>query len=215
TGRILVPQHPDLIFQFLPIRWLTPGNAGVEYRGLTYDGPVMEELHGLARRTFRPRDDKVPFFYDPHDRTRLWHRSRNDGQIHELRWRQAHLIDAPLTDTVVKRARQLINHRGGNAALSKRRTALEIVDALTELTTPPTSDEWRAQLANAHLRHEQALIDHAEADAARDIIEGTNRPAKPGQQPDPGQVISFPAQEAQDLSGFDWDAPWPDFRGTN
>lgn len=212
TGRILVPQHPDLIFQFLPIRWLTPGNAGIEYRGLTYDGPVMDELRGLAPRTFRSRDDKVPFFYDPHDRTRLWHRSRKDGRIHELRWRQAHLVNAPLTDTVVQRARQLINHRGGNTALSKRRTALEIVDAVIELTTPPTTEEWRAQLANARLRHERALVDHAEADAARAIVEGTTRPAQSGQQPDPGEVISFPTQETQSLSDFDWDAPWPDYR---
>lgn len=54
TGRILVPQHPDLIFDFLPIRWLTPGNAGVEFRGLTYDGPVMAELAAIAPRTFAP-----------------------------------------------------------------------------------------------------------------------------------------------------------------
>jgi len=212
TGRILVPQHPDLIFQFLPIRWLTPGNAGIQYRGLTYDGPVMDELRGLAPRTFRSRDDKVPFFYDPHDRTRLWHRSRKDGRIHELRWRQAHLVDAPLTDVVVKRARQLINHRGGNAALSKRRTALEIVDALTELTTPPTPEEWRAQLASARLRHERALIDHAEADAARQVVEGGARPKSSEEQPDPGQVISFPTPQTQDLGDFDWDAPWPDYR---
>lgn len=212
TGRILVPQHPDLIFQFLPIRWLTPGNAGIQYRGLTYDGPVMDELRGVAPRTFRSRDDKVPFFYDPHDRTRLWHRSRKDGRIHELRWRQAHLVDAPLTDVVVKRARQLINHRGGNAALSKRRTALEIVDALTELTTPPTTEEWRAQLASARLRHERALIDHAEADAARQVVEGEARPRRFEEPPDPGQVISFPTPPTQDLGGFDWDAPWPNYR---
>lgn len=215
TGRILVPQHPDLIFQFLPIRWLTPGNAGIEYRGLTYDGPVMHELTGLAPRTFRARDNKVPFFYDPHDRTRLWHRSRTDGRIHELRWRQAHLVDAPLTDTVVQRARQLIARRGGNAALSRRGTMLEIVDAITELTTPASTEEWRAQLATAHLRHERALLDHSEAEAARQMVEGrTPSPSKDPKETSPtGQVLAFPTPESQTPGDFDWDAPWPDYRG--
>lgn len=215
TGRILVPQHPDLIYQFLPIRWLTPGNAGVTYRGLTYDGPIMDELYGLAPRTFRSRDDKVPFFYDPHDRSRLWHRSRHDGRVHELRWRQAHLVNAPLTDTVVTRARQLIRERGGNSAISKRGTMLEIVDALTELTTPPNADEWRAQLASARLRHEQALFDHAEADAAREVVQGHTRPAAETPDPGPqsGAVLPFPQTEGQNQAGFDWEAPWPDYRG--
>lgn len=215
TGRILVPQHPDLIYQFLPIRWLTPGNAGVTYRGLTYDGPIMDELYGLAPRTFRSRDDKVPFFYDPHDRSRLWHRSRHDGRVHELRWRHAHLVNAPLTDTVVTRARQLLKERGGNNAISKRGTMLEIVDALTELTTPPNADEWRTQLASARLRHEQALFDHAEADAARDVIDGRAEAPKRPLQPGPGQVLSFPEGEPRAPQDFDWDAPWPDYRGTN
>lgn len=70
TGRILLPQHPDLIYSFLPIRWLTPGNAGITYRGLTYDGPVLDELTCLPSRAFRNSDDRVPFFYDPRDRTR-------------------------------------------------------------------------------------------------------------------------------------------------
>lgn len=214
TGRILVPQHPDLIFQFLPIRWLTPGNAGIEYRGLTYDGPVMHELSGLAPGTFRARDNKVPFFYDPHDRTRLWHRSRKDGRIYELRWRQAHLVDAPLTDTVVKRARQLINHRGGNAALSRRGTMLEIVDALNELTTPPSTEEWRAQLTTARLRHERALIDHAEAAAARDFVEGraASVESTSAEAPESGQILPFPAVESSPAAALDWDAPWPDYR---
>lgn len=167
AGRLLVPQHPDLIYQFLPIRWLTPGNGGITYRHLTYDGPVVQELRGLRPGTFRDRDDKIPFLVDPRDRTRIWHRSRIDDRVHELRWRDSHLLEAPLTESVVRRAVELIAERGGNAALSRRKTMREIVDAVTELTAAPTSsEEWHAQLGRAHIRHEQALIDHAEAAAA-------------------------------------------------
>lgn len=214
TGRILLPQHPDLIYSFLPIRWLTPGNAGITYRGLTYDGPVLDELTCLPPRAFRNSDDKVPFFYDPRDRTRLWHRSRVDGRVHELRWRQSHLVDAPLTDVVVQRARQLIRERGGNGALSRRGVMLEIVDAITELTSPPTMDEWRAKLADARLRHDQALRDHEEAAAANDVVFG----AKPPDTEHVGKVLAFPETSASPQGGHeaplvDWDAPLPDYRG--
>lgn len=209
TGRVLVPQHPDLIFDFLPIRWLTPGNAGVTYRGLTYDGAVVDELSGLAPRTFRPRDDKVPFFYDPHDRTRLWHRSRLDGRIHELRWRNESLVNAPMTDLVVQRARQLIQHRGGNAAVSRRGTMLEIIDAIGELTNTPTTDQWRAQLANARTRHEQALLDHAEVAAARELFGDGGAAATRGRSAAPVVRLDH-RREATPATPFDWDAPLPD-----
>lgn len=210
TGRIMVPQHPDLVFDFLPIRWLTPGNAGVEYRGLTYDGPVMDELTGVAPRTFRDRDDKIPFFYDPHDRTRLWHRSRRDGRIYALRWRESHLVEAPLTDVVVQRARQLVADRGGNAAVSRRATMLEIIDALGELTSPSSREEWRTRLTNARLRHERALLDHAEVDAARQLLAGGKNPAPDAPR---GQVLPFPAPPPEDDTDndIDWDAPLPDY----
>lgn len=170
TGRLLVPQHPDLIYQFLPVHWLTPGNGGVTYRHLTYDGPVVDELRGLRPRTFRDKDDKIPFLVDPRDRTRIWHRSRLDDRVHELGWRDAHLIDAPMTESIVNRAVELINRRGGNAAVSRRKTMREIVDAVTDLTGPTSSEEWHTQLGRAHIRHEQALIDHGEAAAAADAV---------------------------------------------
>jgi len=52
TGRIHVPQHPDLIYQFLPKRWLTIGHAGVEYKNLTYDAEILDDFRDLRRGTF-------------------------------------------------------------------------------------------------------------------------------------------------------------------
>lgn len=213
TGRILVPQHPDLIYQFLPIRWLSIGNAGVTYRGLTYDGPVVDELRGLRPGTFRAEDGKIPFFYDPRDRTRLWHRSAiTEDRVVELRWRHAGLVDAPLTDVVVQRARQLIKARGGNNVLSRRGTMHEIIDAIGELTTPPSVEEWRTQLGAAALRHQQALLDHSEFAAARELMDGFADHTEPGLAP---VVPLRPAGDRDAPSvppGFDWDAPLPDYR---
>lgn len=199
TGRLLVPQHPDLIYQFLPVRWLTPSNGGVTYRHLTYDGPVVDELRGLRPRTFRDKDDKIPFLVDPRDRTRIWHRSRLDDRVHELVWRDSHLVDAPMTESLVKRAVELITERGGNAALSRRKTMREIVDALTDLTGPASSEEWRTQLGRAHIRHEQALIDHAEAAAAADAA--SDAPVAPVVPLRPGTIAPT----------IDLAEAWPDY----
>ena len=141
TGRIHVAQHGDLIYQFLPQRWLTPGHSGVEYRGLTYDGPVLDTLRGQRTGTYRAQDDKVPFLYDPRDVTRLWHRSRDDGRIHEVTWKSAHLVHAPLGAVVRDRALSLIKARGGNNAVSARLVKRQIIDEITELTSAKGTEE--------------------------------------------------------------------------
>lgn len=209
TGRILVPQHPDLIFSLLPEKWLTPGNGGVAFRGLTYDGDILKEVRGVRPGTYRAQDGKVPFLYDPRDRTRIWHRSRVDDRIHELQWRDAHLLDAPLTDVVVDEARRLIKLRGGNGVVSRRNVTREIVAAITELTTAPTDEEWRGKLIRAGMRHEQALIDHAEARAAGELVD-----VQPAERP---QLTAVPALEdsadpqAADSPFMDFDEPFPDY----
>jgi len=209
TGRILVPQHPDLIFSLLPEKWLTPGNGGVAFRGLTYDGDILKEVQGVRPGTYRAQDGKVPFLYDPRDRTRIWHRSRVDDRIHELQWRDAHLLDAPLTDVVVEEARKLIKHRGGNGVVSRRNVTREIVAAITELTTAPTDEEWRGKLIRAGMRHEQALIDHAEACAAAELVDSQSA-GRP-------QLTAVPSlEDSADPDNlpspvFDFDAPFHDY----
>lgn len=211
AGRLLVPQHPDLIFSMLPEKWLTPGNGGIAFRGLTYDGDILEEIRGVRPGTYRAKDAKVPFLYDPRDRSRMWHRSIHNDRVHELVWRDAHLVDAPLTDVVVDAARALITDRGGNGVVSRRNVAREIIAAITQLTTGPTDEEWRGKLIRARMRHDQAIIDYAEAEAARELVEaqvaaGSPRTGRIPAQPDPGN-----AQVPDEGLRIDFDAALPDY----
>lgn len=210
TGRVLVPQHPDLIFSLLPEKWLTPGNGGVEFRGLTYDGDILDEIRGVRPGTYRAKDAKTPFLFDPRDRSRLWHRSRLDDRIYELEWRDAHLLDAPLTDVVVDAARRLIRDRGGNAVVSRRNVAREIIAAITELTTAPTDEEWRSKLIRAAVRHDQALIDHGEARAARELVD--SQPAtRLKLTTGPESTDDNAAASTDSTTAIDFDAPFPDY----
>lgn len=208
TGRLLVPQHPDLTFSLLPEKWLTPGNGGVAFRGLTYDGDILDEIREVRPGTYRAKDSKVPFLYDPRDRGRLWHRSTHDDRIYELGWRDAHLLDAPLTEVVIKAARDLIADRGGNNVVSRRNVTREIVTAITQLTTAPTDEEWRGKLIRSRMRHDQASIDYAEADAARQLLEGQ---AAAGLPRIPRANATAAAGEPQDDLVIDFDAPLPDY----
>lgn len=207
AGRILVPQHPDLVYQFLPVRWLKIGNAGVRYRGLTYDGEALNDLRDLRPGTFREGDDRIPFLYDPRDRGHLWHRDHRTDRIHELTWRDTHLTEAPLSDVVVQGAIDLIKARGGNNVLSKRSVMLEIIDVLTELTTAPTSEEWQPKLAAARLRHEQARVDHDEAIEARKLLEDRAAEGLPRVP----RTTRTSAESGPEDDAIDFDAPWPDY----
>jgi len=205
TGRILVPQHPDLIYQFLPTRWLTPGHAGVEYKGLSYDAEILDGLRNVRAGTFRAHDDKVPFHYDPRDVTRIWHRDRESGRIHEIPWRSAHLLHAPLTNVVRDRAIELIRQRGGNNVLSARHVQRQIIEEITELTGARNLEDWKSQMSAARLRWEQSRVDHDEAADAGRLLE--DRQA----QSLPRILRTHRPDTAASVYDIDFDAPWPDF----
>ena len=128
----------------------------------------------------------------------------------ELEWRDAHLIDAPLTDVVVEAARKLIKDRGGNGVVSRRNVAREIITAITELTTAPTDEEWRAKLIRAAVRHDQAQIDYAEAEAARELVDEQATVVRPLRQRTAAAGDTDATGDAEPLV-IDYDAPFPDY----
>ena len=207
TGRILVPQHPDLIYQFLPIIWLAPGHSGVEHKNLTYDAPVLEEFRSVRVGTFRAKDHAIPFHLDPRDMTRLWFRHPETDRIHEIPWKARHLIHAPLVDDIVDRALKRIRERGGNRSLNKTVIMRQIIDEIGELTTAPATDEWRAKMSAAQLRWEQSQRDHAEVAEAHRLLEEQVASGSPRVAP-----VTRDAGPADDEPGvIDFDAPLPDY----
>lgn len=86
----------------------------------------------------------------------------------------------------------------------RRDTAgLEIAHLLTELTSVPTSDEWKRQLGVARLRHEQARRDHEERLHLKSVVEGAHPDAPMA------DVHSIRTEATEEAT---WDAPWPDYR---
>lgn len=199
TGRIDVPQHPDLIYQFLPISWGTINHAGVEFSNMVYDSPHLESYRNTAPGQFRPGDRKVPFYVDPHDLSRIWFRDPESNRVEGIPWRGAHLVDAPMTDTILNAVRSRIRDRGGNRAVYPGSAARQILDELTELTTSPTTKEWKAKFSAGYRRVERSRSDHEEAQEAADAtMQGRGGSVAPARIDDPE---------------FDlFEAPWPSIR---
>ena len=202
TGRISVPCHPDLLYQFLPVRWLSVGHAGVTYRNLTYDAPVLDEFRAVVPGRFTDHDARVPFHYDPRDVTRLWFRHPDTGRIHEIGWRARHLCDAPLTDAVRDRALERIRERGGNRALNRTVVAREIVEEITEISAVPAAPAMASTMAAARLRYAQSRAEHDEAADAHRVVQEQQAAELPriprASPPDPEPGPADPE-------------PWPDY----
>ncbi len=201
TGRIHVVQHPDLIYQFLPIRWLTIGHAGVEYKNLTYDAPVLDDFREVRPGMFRTDSRKVPFHYDPRDVSRIWFRHPDTDRIHEIGWKARHVKDLPLSDFIRDCAIANIKARGGNRALKADSAWRQIIAELGQLTSAEETAESRAKAYAARLRWEQAQRDHAEAAEAAELFDQSD-----------GVVTPLRRRKNDDPTpGYDLDEEWPDY----
>lgn len=178
TGRIDVPQSPDLIYQFLPIRWGTIGDAGVEFKDLVYDSLVLNPYRSALCGRFREQDDAAPFFVDPQDLSRIWFFDRESDRVEPIQWRGADRTRAPMTEAIVNVARRRIRDRGGNKVIDRNSATRQILEELTQITEAPERSKLRKMVIAARDRVEQDRIDHGEAQAAQQLLKPA-RPAEP------------------------------------
>lgn len=201
TGRLDLPVHGP--YAFLPVRWGTVGHGGVEFSNLVYDSVKLDAFRNVRKGEYRAKDRAMPFFYDPHDVSRVWWMDPDTEVIHEIPWRGQDRLEAPMTDAVLASVRKRIARRGGNLALSKRATDELILRELTQLVSEPPTPENRALLSAAARRVESSQRDHAEASALAPLMnDGVVTPLRrPG-----GRAAEGSAED-----GFDIDAEWPDY----
>ncbi|WP_068709503.1 Mu transposase C-terminal domain-containing protein [Oerskovia enterophila] len=197
TGRLHVPQRPDLIYDFLPVRWGTVGQSGVELSGLVYDSPALNGLRAVPAGTFRTEDRAMPFLYDPHDVTRVWFRHPDTDRIVQVPWRKAHLTHAPMTETLAQHLRTAVRQRQGVARLSSTAAEDEIVAELGSLLDSVVPKGWRKRVSAARMRHESSTRDHTEAEAAMTVADVTS---------DPPMVVGSP--RGDDTFSI-WADSWP------
>ncbi|MEI6621226.1 MAG: hypothetical protein WCP28_04895 [Actinomycetes bacterium] len=201
VGAIDVPTRPDLMYDFLPTRWGTLRHAGVEFNNLVYDARVLKDFRLAPKGTFQLDGQQTPFIWDPHDISRIWFRHPDLGTIHEIPWRGADLLQAPMTQKTAEVAIRRVRERGGNAALTGKTGRNEILAQINELTpSPKLRKEDRRLVAAATLRVAQSQTDHGEAqEAIHASADGTPHAPEP----------LTPDAEPADFSI--WDDHWPAF----
>lgn len=199
TGRLHVLQHPDLLYSFLPIVWLTCRHDGVERKNLTYDSPVLDDFRNIRRGTFQSGTRKIPFHCDPHNVSALWFRHPGTGRIHEVPWRARHLAHAPLGDVVLDAAIARCRNRGGNNVLSRKHIRDQLIEQINQLTPTKTPRDLTAQISAARIRYEQSLHDHAEAALAAARLYTTAE-----------APITLPTTPPTPVDADELDSAWPD-----
>ena len=199
TGRIDLPVFGP--YAFLPIRWGTVRHGGVEFNNLVYDSARLDDFRNVRLGQYRAKDRAMPFFYDPHDVSRLWWMDPDTEVIHEVPWRGRDRLEAPMTDGVLQAVRRRIAARGGNLALNKRTTECLLLKELTQLMTEPPTQESRALLSAAARRVEISERDHDEAAEASERFEQSD-----------GVVTPLRRRKVDDPTpGYDVDEEWPDY----
>jgi len=79
-----------------------------------------------------------------------------------------------------------------------------LIDEIGELTTAPTTDEWRAKMSAAQLRWEQSQRDHAEVAEARRLLDERISGGKP-------RDTQVPPKDSAEPAEVDFDSAFPDY----
>ena len=97
AGRIRLPAHHDLVYDFLEVEWRTIQHYGVEIDGQRYDGPGINDHRGMKSPYGGAHPGKWPFLVDRDDIRTVFFRDPTTKQWHQLGWEHTANIDAPFS----------------------------------------------------------------------------------------------------------------------
>ena len=215
-GPVAAREYRDQIFQFLPVRWLTIGHAGVEADShFQYDDrELFESIDDVAAKgRYRDKDGAAPFYYDRNDITRLWYQHPDTGEIHEIPWKGRDFVDLPMTDRVGEIAYKQIRDRGGNSKVTAVTGRDQIFEQLTELTPSKKNRKWFKEAARAEIRWQRSRTDLGETAA---VMNGKRHehqhplpPTGTDPQPVPAPGMVTTTDAVTDLKP--WEQPWHNY----
>ena len=126
TGRLRIPAHPGLVFDFLPVAWRTIQHYGIEAGGLRYDGPALTRYRNRRSPFTGVHAGKWPVRFDPDDVSKVYFQDPADHAWHELAWEHAEQAGAPFSAEALAYARRLALAEGRH--VDERRALAELLD---------------------------------------------------------------------------------------
>ncbi|WP_345774305.1 helix-turn-helix domain-containing protein [Rhodococcus pyridinivorans] len=107
SGGLLLPANPDLVYEFLDVRWRTIQHYGVEVDGLRYDGPGLT-LYRTARSPYGGvHAGKWPIFVDNHDIRHAWFQDPDTHHWHRLVWEHGACLNQPFSKDAADYAKRV------------------------------------------------------------------------------------------------------------
>jgi transposase InsO family protein len=107
AGRLRVPTHSGLVFDFLPTVWRTVQHYGVEVHGLRYNGAALTAYRNRTSPFTGVHRGKWPLRYDPDDVSRIYFQDPTDHRWHTLTWEHAAEVTVPFSAETLAYARRL------------------------------------------------------------------------------------------------------------
>jgi hypothetical protein len=126
TGRLRIPRHPGLVFDFLPTAWRTIQHYGVELHGLRYNGPALNSYRNRTSPYSGVHQGKWPLRYDPDDVSRIYFCDPADNAWHTRAWDHAEDIGVPFSAETLIYAKRLALASGRH--VDERRALAELLE---------------------------------------------------------------------------------------
>ncbi len=126
TGRLRIPAHPGLVFDFLSTAWRTIQHYGVEVHGLRYNGPALTAYRNRTSPFTGVHTGKWPIRHDPDDVSRVYFCDPADNAWHTLVWEHAADIDVPFSAETLAYAKRLALVSGRH--VDERRALAELLE---------------------------------------------------------------------------------------
>jgi transposase InsO family protein len=202
AGRLKVPAHPGMVFDFLPVAWRTVQHYGVEVGGLRYNGPALTPYRNKTSPFTGAHAGKWPVRYDTDDVSRVYFQDPDGNAWHQLAWEHADPVGVPFSADALAYARRLALAEGRHA--DERRALAELLD------------RWDAGLVR-HPAERRMAVRASQQRAARTAADGdpaaeiSGLPAAAGPGAREASGPGGPQQGGDDDSAAELDAGDDDF----
>jgi hypothetical protein len=112
AGLLRLPASPELVFEFLAVRWRTIQHYGVEVEGLRYNGAGLEGFRNTESPYRGAHPGRWPIRVNPDDVRFVYFQNPDDDSWHRLEWEHAPMLGTPFSAEAAGYARALAARQG-------------------------------------------------------------------------------------------------------